>query len=103
MKERTPLHAPYNRGMGSESKRLHRQREQTRSGMTVRDLMEQLSAYPDDVRVTLLNPDNGWLLPIEIRRLPASGCTRNVEFIAITTDPASDEIEGLWAMRMPDV
>jgi hypothetical protein len=49
--------------------------------------------------VTLLDSDKGWLLPIEITRLPADGCNREVDFIAITTDSTSDEIEGLVAER----
>jgi len=67
--------------------------------MTVSDLISKLSSYPGDARVTLLDPDKGWLLPIEITHLSAdkSGC--GVDFIAITADSASDEIEGLVDFR----
>ena len=65
--------------------------------MTVAELIAKLSGYPGDARVTLLDPDKGWLLPIEIAALPADGCRREVDFIAITTDSTSDEIEGLVA------
>jgi hypothetical protein len=67
--------------------------------MTVSDLIAKLSGYPADARVTLLEPEKGWLLPIEIARLPADGCNREVDFIAITADSTSDEIEGLVAER----
>ncbi len=67
--------------------------------MTVAELIARLSGYPGDARVTLLDPDKGWLLPIEIARLPADGSCRDVDFIAITTDSTSDEIEGLVAER----
>ena len=63
--------------------------------MTVSDLIERLSAYPATARVTLLDPDRGWLLPIEITHLSADESSREVEFIAITADAASDEIEGI--------
>jgi hypothetical protein len=63
--------------------------------MTVSDLIAKLSTYPANARVTLLDPDKGWLLPIEIARLPADGWNREVDFIAITADATSDEIEGL--------
>jgi hypothetical protein len=59
----------------------------------------KLSAYPPETRATLLDPDKRWLLPIEIARLPADGCSREVDFIAITADGTSDEIEGLVAER----
>jgi hypothetical protein len=67
--------------------------------MTVSDLIAKLSAYPPDARVTLLEPERGWLLPIEIARLPADGSSREVDFIAITADSASDEIEGIAGRR----
>ena len=63
--------------------------------MTVSDLIAKLSCYPLDARVTLLDPDRRWLLPIEIVHLSADGVNREVEFIAITADSFSDEIEGL--------
>ena len=62
--------------------------------MTVCDLIARLSSYPGDARVTLLDPDKPWLLPIEIRHLSAGASSCGVEFIAITADSASDEIEG---------
>jgi hypothetical protein len=67
--------------------------------MTVSELISMLSAYPADTRVTLLDPDRRWLLPIEITELSADGMGREVDFIAITSDSASDEIEGLAARR----
>jgi hypothetical protein len=67
--------------------------------MTISELIATLSAYPTDARVTLLDPERGWLLPIEIARLPAHGSSREVDFIAITADNASDEIEGLAEQR----
>ena len=63
--------------------------------MTVSELISMLSAYPADTRVTLLDPDKRWLLPIEIMALSADGMSGEVDFIAITSDSASDEIEGL--------
>ena len=63
--------------------------------MKVSELIEKLSRYPSDTRVTLLDPDKGWLLPIEIADLPADGLTREADFVAITSDCKSDEIEGL--------
>jgi hypothetical protein len=68
--------------------------------MTVSDLIARLPAYPSNARVTLLDPDKRWLLPIEITRLSADGSNREADFIAITADSASDEIEGL-ANRRP--
>ena len=67
--------------------------------MTVSDLIAKLSSYPADARVTLLYPDKQWLLPIEITHLSADGSNREVDFIAITADSASDEIEGLASGR----
>ena len=63
--------------------------------MTIADLIAKLSCYPASARVTLLDPDKGWLLPIEIMHLPAEGSARDVDFITITADNASDEIEGV--------
>ena len=63
--------------------------------MTVSDLISKLSAYPGDARVTLFDPDKGWLLPIEIMHVAADGSNGRVDFIAITANSASDEIEGL--------
>ena len=63
--------------------------------MTVSNLIEKLSHYPAYTRVTLLDPDKGWLLPIEIAYLAADDCHCEVDFVAITADNASDEIEGL--------
>jgi hypothetical protein len=67
--------------------------------MTVSDLIAKLSRCPADARVTLLDPDTGWLLPIEIARVRADGCNCEVDFVAITADSTSDEIEGLVAGR----
>jgi hypothetical protein len=63
--------------------------------MTVSELIAMLSTYPADARVTLLDPDRRWLLPIEVTHLRAEGTARDVDFIAITADSASDEIEGV--------
>ena len=63
--------------------------------MTIADLIAKLSRFPASARVTLLDPDKGWLLPIEITHLPAEGSAREVDFITITADNASDEIEGV--------
>lgn len=63
--------------------------------MTVSELITRLSGYPADARVTLLDPERHWLLPIEITELSADGSSREVDFIAITADIASDEIEGI--------
>jgi hypothetical protein len=67
--------------------------------MTVSDLIAKLSSYPADARVTLLEPGKGWLLPIEVTYLPAHGSGCEVDFIAITSDNTSDEIEGLVNFR----
>jgi hypothetical protein len=45
--------------------------------------------------VTLLDPDKRWLLPIEIKYLPAQGTARAADFLVITADNANDEIEGV--------
>jgi hypothetical protein len=63
--------------------------------MTVSELIKRLSSYPANARVTLLDPERHWLLPIEITELAADGSSREVDFIAITADDASDEIEGI--------
>ena len=63
--------------------------------MTVSDLIAKLSRYPASARVTLLDPDKGWLLPIEVTQLSANMSSCGVDFVAITADSASDEIEGL--------
>ena len=63
--------------------------------MTISELISKLSSYPPETRVTLLDPDKRWLLPIEIKYLLAHGSAREVDFIAITADNANDEIEGM--------
>jgi hypothetical protein len=63
--------------------------------MTIANLIAKLSSYPATARVALLDPNNPWLLPIEITHLAANGSDREVDFIAITADSTSDEIEGL--------
>jgi hypothetical protein len=68
--------------------------------MTVSDLIARLSDCPANARVTLLDPDKGWPLPIEIAQLPADGCNRDVNFIAITTDATSDEIADLASVEL---
>ena len=56
--------------------------------MTVSGLIAEPSRCPADARVTLPDPDNWWLMPIEIACLPADGCNREVDFIAITAPRA---------------
>jgi hypothetical protein len=64
--------------------------------VTVADLIAKLSVYPADSRVTLLDPQRRWLLPIQITRLSAvTDAKRVVDFIAITAEGTSDEIEGI--------
>lgn len=63
--------------------------------MTISDLISQLSCYPLDTRVTLLDADRRWLLPIEVKPLPAEQSSCGVDFVAITSDDGCDEIEGL--------
>ena len=63
--------------------------------MTVSDLIAKLSFYPPDARVTLLDPEKRWLLPIEIKHLSADDFNCGFDFIAVTADSASDEIEGM--------
>jgi hypothetical protein len=64
--------------------------------MNISDLISKLSSYPAGARVTLLDPDKGWLLPIEILHLSADSTGCGLEFVAITADSSSDEIEGLF-------
>ena len=63
--------------------------------MTVSELISMLSTYPADTRVTLLNPDRRWLLPIEVKLLPADQSSCSIDFVAITSADDCDEIEGL--------
>jgi hypothetical protein len=63
--------------------------------MTVSELIAKLSSYPEDARVTLMDADKRWLLPITITHLSADESTCGVDFIAITADSARDEIEGI--------
>jgi hypothetical protein len=63
--------------------------------MAVSELITRLSDYPANARVTLLDPERRWLLPIEITELSADGSSCEVELIAITANVASDEIEGI--------
>ena len=63
--------------------------------MTVSDLIAKLSSYPADARVTLLDLDKRWLLPITITHLSADESSCGVDFIAIAADSMSDEIEGI--------
>jgi hypothetical protein len=55
--------------------------------MTVSGLIAEPSRCPADARVTLPDPNNWWLMLLEIARLPADGCNREVDFVAITADP----------------
>ena len=67
--------------------------------MTVSELIAKLSSYPEDARVTLLDADKRWLLPITITHLSADESSCGVDFIAIAADIMSDEIEDycqLW-------
>jgi hypothetical protein len=63
--------------------------------MTISDLIAQLSSYPLDARVTLLDSNRRWLLPIEINTISANCSSCGVDLVVITTDYDSDEIEGL--------
>jgi hypothetical protein len=63
--------------------------------MTVSDLIAKLSSYSPDTRVTLVDLDRRWLMPIEITHISADGSSGGVDFIAITADRANDEVEGL--------
>ena len=60
------------------------------------ELISALSNYPDDARVTLLDPDKRWLLPIEVKTLPAAYSSCGVEFVAITSADDCDEIESIF-------
>lgn len=53
--------------------------------MTIADMIAKLFRYPASARVTLLDPDKRWLLPIEVKHLPSEGSAREVDFIAIRT------------------
>jgi hypothetical protein len=65
--------------------------------MTVSELIDRLSLYPADARVTLLDAERHWLLPIDIKQMAdQSNC--GVDLIAITA-PDTDEIEGLVVPR----
>jgi hypothetical protein len=68
--------------------------------MTVSELIAKLSAYPGDARVTLLDLDKRWLLPIKISRVAADASGCGIDFIAIIADGASDEIEGMVDARI---
>lgn len=61
--------------------------------MTIAELIEALRQHPQEARVTLYDPDTGWLLPIKIQALAADGVDREVDFVAITGDYL-DKIEG---------
>jgi hypothetical protein len=67
--------------------------------MTVSELISKLSFYPPETRVTLLDPDTRWLLPIEIKDLPAQGSNREVDFIAITADTRTMK-SNVWRMMI---
>lgn len=61
--------------------------------MTVARLIELLRNYPPDMRVTLLDPDTDYLLPIHVVKIPASIDTNGVEFVTIT-GVYQDTLEG---------
>lgn len=61
--------------------------------MTVAELIEKLRTFPPDQRVTLWDPDTGWLMPIQVENLAAHGPDRKVPFVAITSNYQT-EIEG---------
>lgn len=64
--------------------------------MTVADLIATLSAYPSDARVALLDQERRWLLPIQVMQVSATtDVSRELSFVAITADRASDELEGI--------
>jgi hypothetical protein len=66
--------------------------------MTVSELIDRLSLYPADARVTLLDRERHWLLPIDIKQMMADQSNCGVDLIAITA-PDTDEIEGLVVPR----
>ena len=66
--------------------------------MTISDLITRLSSYPADARVTLLDPERRWLLPIEIKPMTADQSNCGVDLIALTA-PDGDEIEGVAVRR----
>jgi hypothetical protein len=70
--------------------------------MTISDLITQLSAYPADARVTLLDADRRWLLPIQVKSLPAYQSSCGTDFVAITSADDCDEIEGL-VIQLPRI
>jgi len=63
--------------------------------MTVSELILMLSSYPPETRVTLLDPERRWLLPIELKTLSADQSSCGVDFVAIASADDCDEIEGL--------
>ena len=62
--------------------------------MIISELITHLSSYPADARVTLLDAERHWLLPIEIKPMKAEQTNCGVDLVAITA-PDTDEIEGL--------
>jgi hypothetical protein len=66
--------------------------------MTISDLITRLSSYPANARVTLLDPERQWLLPIEIKLMAANQSNCGVDLIALTA-PDGDEIEGVAVRR----
>ena len=66
--------------------------------MTVSELIKRLSTYPADARVTLLDAERHWLLPIEIKPMMADPSNCGVNLIAIAACD-TDEIEGLVIRR----
>ena len=66
--------------------------------MTVSELINRLSSYPADARVTLLDTERPWLLPIDIKPMTADQSNCGVDLIAITA-PNTDEIEGIVVRR----
>jgi hypothetical protein len=66
--------------------------------VTVSELINHLSSYPADARVTLLDAERQWLLPIEIKPMKAEQSNCGVDLVAIMA-PDTDEIEGLVVRR----
>jgi hypothetical protein len=67
--------------------------------MTVADLITKLSVYPTDSRVTLLDPQRQWLLPIQVTRLSAVTDSKRV----IDSSPSLRKVRAMklrvWLQR----
>jgi hypothetical protein len=57
--------------------------------MTIADLLAKLAVYPADARVTLLDPDRGWMLPIHVVHLPVELLARIVGPVPVLLTPVA--------------